>query len=100
MPPQGESTGFAIEDAVLLARVVEKFPENSAEDIFKCYERARRARIDKGWKIANMRVEHLKDKNWWTQMIIEWFAWFILWLAHNRWVGSTTYDVREEKLII
>jgi hypothetical protein len=55
MPPQGESTAFAIEDAVLISRDFERFPQGDISRIFMVYENTRRHRIDKAYKEAVFR---------------------------------------------
>jgi 2-polyprenyl-6-methoxyphenol hydroxylase-like FAD-dependent oxidoreductase len=52
MPPQGESTGFAIEDAVLVSRVFDRFSQKDLSHIFEVYEKTRRPRINKAYKEA------------------------------------------------
>lgn len=100
MPPQGESTGFAIEDSILFARVAESLQDRPVKEIFLCYEKTRRARITEGWKHANERFENLKDKNWLQQSVIEWFTGWYMWFSRDRWEKSMTYDVRNEELVL
>ena len=52
MPPQGESTGIAIEDGVLIARVLSRSASRSVEQLFSDYESVRRADIEKHYKAA------------------------------------------------
>lgn len=99
MPPQGESTGFAMEDAVLLSRVFERFPEKDISYIFEVYENTRRSRINKAYKEAVWRWEQVKDKSWLQQKFLEWMAWVFLWYMRDSFEASVTYDVRKEKLI-
>ncbi|KAF4637640.1 hypothetical protein G7Y89_g449 [Cudoniella acicularis] len=82
MPPQGESTGLAIEDGVLLARILSSHSGSEEVDIeraFRMYEKTRRPRIDRSYKEAVMRWESVKDKGWFLQKLIEWLMWVILW---------------------
>jgi 2-polyprenyl-6-methoxyphenol hydroxylase-like FAD-dependent oxidoreductase len=62
MPPQGESTGFAIEDAVLVSRVFDRFSQKDLSHIFEVYEKTRRPRINKAYKEAVWRWGQIKDK--------------------------------------
>ena len=62
MPPQGESIGFAVEDAVLFARIIECNPEEPISTLFTTYESLRRPTIDSAYKEAAFRWDVLKDK--------------------------------------
>ncbi|KAM0708509.1 hypothetical protein Q7P35_005161 [Cladosporium inversicolor] len=52
MPPQGESTGIAIEDGVLIAQILSRSASRSVEQLFSDYEFVRRADIEKHYKGA------------------------------------------------
>ena len=52
MPPQGESTGIAIEDGVLLAQIMSRGATRSVEQLFSDFESVRRAGIEKHYKDA------------------------------------------------
>ncbi|GAB7326350.1 hypothetical protein MBLNU13_g10387t3 [Cladosporium sp. NU13] len=52
MPPQGESTGIAIEDGILLAHVLSRNASRSVEQLFCDYESVRRIDIEKHYKGA------------------------------------------------
>lgn len=99
MPPQGESTGLAVEDGVLFARVLTSTPDLSIREAFGTYERTRRPRIDKAYREAVLRWEHVKDRSWLEQKLLEWLMWIILWYKTDAWESSVAYDVREEKII-
>jgi hypothetical protein len=99
MPPQGESTGFAIEDAVLVSRVFDRFSQKDLSHIFEVYEKTRRPRINKAYKEAVWRWGQIKDKSWLTQKVTEWIAWGYLWYMKDGFEASVTYDIRTEKLI-
>jgi len=99
MPPQGESTGLAIEDSVLFARVLEAFPDSPVSRVFEVYERTRRPRIDVAYKDALARWERVKDKNWLMQKLEEWLTWAFLWFKADAFQKSFSYDVRQEEII-
>lgn len=97
MPPQGESTGFAIEDAMLFARIlkeahehVERFDESGEQTIdidavFSRYERNRRRRIDEAFTEADMRWDLAKDKGWIVSVLLDWLTpWFLWWTKSSR----------------
>lgn len=99
MPPQGESTGLAIEDSILLARVFSLRTEITVQDAFQIYEKTRRPRIDTAYKEAVSRWERVKDRSWFLQKLIEWLISIIVWLKTNSFEKSVSYDVREERIV-
>lgn len=99
MPPQGESTGLAIEDGVLLARILASSNERSIEMTFQVYERTRRPRIDSAYKEAVSRWESVKNRSWLMQKVIEWLTWAFLWYKTNNFEKSISYDVRKEEIV-
>jgi salicylate hydroxylase len=99
MPPQGESTGLAIEDGILLARILSCSSEMSFQEAFQVYDRTRRARIDTAYKEAMFRWEGVKDRSWFTQKVIEWLMWVFLWYKMDAFESSVSYDVRKEEIV-
>lgn len=63
MPPQGESTGLAIEDAILFSRVLEAWPEKTLIEVFDCYVKTRKPIIDASYKDAVERWGYVNDKS-------------------------------------
>lgn len=100
MPPQGESTGLAIEDGILLARVFSSSSEMSIQGAFRVYEKTRRSRIDTAYKEAVLRWENVKDRSWFMQKVIEWLMWAILWYKMDSFESSVSYDVRKEEIVL
>lgn len=110
MPPQGESTGFAIEDAMLFARIMNDAinrPEESSqsgpgsvdvEAVFTRYERNRRARIDAAYTEANMRWESVKDTGWLASVMREWMIWLFLWFTRSSREKNFAFDVKTVNL--
>lgn len=99
MPPQGESTGLAIEDSVLLARVFEKLSTKSVPEVFKAYEKTRRPRIDIAYAEAVSRWTRVKDKSWVVQKLEEWLTWAYMWYKSDDFAKSFAYDVTREEII-
>ncbi|KAH6663022.1 hypothetical protein B0J14DRAFT_662385 [Halenospora varia] len=99
MPPQGESTGLAIEDGILFARVLDSFPEMSISEAFQTYTKTRQLRIDAAYKEAVSRWEHVKDRSWLMQKVIEWLMWIILWYKVEFFGASVGFDVRKQDII-
>lgn len=55
MPPQGESTGVAIEDGVLLAHVLSRRNSRSVDQLLADYEKLRRQDINGIYKSSMAR---------------------------------------------
>jgi salicylate hydroxylase len=98
MPPQGESTGLAIEDGVLLARILSP-SKLSVQGAFRTYEKTRRPRIDAAYKEAVFRWENVKDRSWFMQKVIEWLTWAFLWYKMGAFESSLSYDVRKVEIV-
>ena len=62
MPPQGESTGIAIEDGVLIARILSRSASRSVEQLFSDFEALRRADIEKHYKGAEKMSKMVTSK--------------------------------------
>jgi 2-polyprenyl-6-methoxyphenol hydroxylase-like FAD-dependent oxidoreductase len=79
MPPQGESTGYALEDAILFARVLAVEFNNGLDDAFATYEKVRRERINKAYDEATFGWETQKDCGWFTFLLRTWLTTVFLW---------------------
>lgn len=79
MPPQGESTGIALEDTVIFTRLIGLYPKYTLPELFTQYEKLRRSRVDAAYKEANFRWETVKDSGWLAHkvksMMVPWFLW-------------------------
>lgn len=104
MPPQGESVGLALEDAVLLARVLEHFrheePDKSIQAAFASYEKTRRPRITAALAEATRRTEHTRDRSWLLQKVIEFAITGFVWVKGDGFQKAHVYDVRDEKILV
>ncbi|KAK2760940.1 hypothetical protein FQN54_002182 [Arachnomyces sp. PD_36] len=100
MPPQGESIGLALEDAVLFSRV---FARHNSKDIgddepsilsgvFKSYEDLRRGRIDEAYREAAMRWESAKDSGFIGMKMKEFMYPWILWFTSERRKKAYMFD--------
>jgi salicylate hydroxylase len=80
MPPQGESTGIALEDTVVFTRLIGLYPKYEMSVLFAQYEKLRRSRVDAAYKDASFRWETVKDSGWFAHklkcMLVPWFLWF------------------------
>jgi 2-polyprenyl-6-methoxyphenol hydroxylase-like FAD-dependent oxidoreductase len=96
MPPQGESTGLAIEDAILLARIFERRESRSVERLFLDFEAVRESTIEQYHKEAMWAMRNgFAQRSWYTAIVLEWFTW--IYLLYKRWVQVEHFagDVRE-----
>jgi len=110
MPPQGESTGFAIEDAILFARIMKDAANRQEEHdqstpdlidvkaVFAQYERNRRRRIDTAYTEANTRWDSAKDTGWLASIIREWMTSLFLWFTRSSKEKNFSFDVRTVSL--
>jgi 2-polyprenyl-6-methoxyphenol hydroxylase-like FAD-dependent oxidoreductase len=75
MPPQGESTGLAIEDGVLLAHVLSRLETRSVDQLLADYEALRRQTVDAAWKEADWRWKGAAkaDAGWFSTFLMEAF---------------------------
>ena len=95
MPPQGESIGLALEDVVLLSRIIAAHGESkSTADIFTQYDSLRRDRIESAFDEASWRWETVKDKGWFGALMIEKLTPWILWFARKKRDEALKFDVR------
>ena len=100
LPPQGESSGYAIEDAVLLARIFSERPGYSVEAVFRAFESTRRPRMVAAWKESQRRAGHTSSsKSWLGQLIFEWAAWLFLKWRADAFAKKMDYDIRHEPIV-
>lgn len=95
MPPQGESTGLAIEDAVLMSHVFSRHSSRSVTQLFSDYETLRRDVIEKYHRDAMWQMNSMFVKTSWAMGVaLEWGIW--VYSLHTRWGQKTHFggDVR------
>ncbi|KAK7221619.1 hypothetical protein V2G26_009622 [Clonostachys chloroleuca] len=96
MPPQGESTEFAIEDGLLIAKVLERRASRSVDQLFADYESIRKPVITKHYEHAVWSMDMgFKKREGIGLVIMEWVTW--VFLLFRRWGQKARYsgDVRE-----
>lgn len=79
MPPQGESTAYALEDAILFARVLEKHQSNGVPAVFDAYQKIRRERMDAAYDESVWGWETQKDCGWFAFSLRLWMTSGYLW---------------------
>ena len=94
MPPQGESIGIALEDAVTLSRVLEKRKEEEPIQIFQNYERLRRETVETAYEKAAWGWEKVKDKGFIAGIMMEIFTGIFLWWTRKSKEEELISDIR------
>ena len=98
MPPGGHSVGLAVEDAILLARLVEHMKPANISDVFPRLVELRKPRIDKDYLQAEQRWEGVKTVSWWWQIIRELLYGFLVFFLSKNIEKSFGYDVFKQEL--
>lgn len=79
MPPQGESTAYALEDAILFARILQHKLDKGLDQVFLTYQDARRERINKAYDESVFGWETQKDSGWFMFVVTNWLTSTFLW---------------------
>ncbi|PNY23981.1 Salicylate hydroxylase [Tolypocladium capitatum] len=97
MPPQGEGTGVAIEDGVLLAHVLTRRATRTIPQLFADYETLRRADIEQTYRDTMARWNAPVPNGWLSGVVLEWITWGYIKFMNYRpdYFGR---DVREREL--
>ena len=95
MPPQGESTGVAIEDGVLLARVFSRRDARPVAQLFRDYEDLRRPVIKKTYDETMFRWNQVSDRGWFMSYLMEWLTMIYIWSMNNWSRDNFGRDVSE-----
>ena len=100
MPPQGESTGLSIEDAVLLARVLERHDSRDVAQLFADYETLRREPIEKIYRdtVSMWRNAARKNGGWVGTIVLEWATWIVIGLMNMKGKNHFSSDVSKLEL--
>lgn len=94
MPPQGESTGVAIEDGVLLAHVLSRRGTRSMPQMLADYETLRRKDISGLYKTSMTRWNSPAPSGWLGRVFMEWMSWIVV--SYLNWTSNHFgRDVRE-----
>lgn len=97
MPPQGESTGVAIEDGILLAHVLSRRGTRSVARLFADYDKLRRDDINATYNSSMARWGGGGPPGWLTTLFMEWVDWGVIsYLNYSS--DHFARDVRELRL--
>jgi len=94
MPPQGESVGLALEDVILLSRILEGHHTRPIQGLFQRFDDLRRPRINAAVKEANFGFETIKERGWFATIIMEWLTWIVLAWRASRKESEFSFDIR------
>src|ERR1700712_241696 len=95
MPPQGESIGLALEDAMLFSTILAKHQSHTNTELFETYESFRRDRIEAAFDEANFGWETVKDKGWLGGLMMEYLTVAFLWWKKKEKAKNLAFDVRD-----
>ena len=85
MPPQGESAGIALEDSIVLGRVLSVAGEGGLPGRFVAYERLRRPRAEEAYAQATWGWKTQKDSGRLLFQFRSWITWiFLTWTTKSR----------------
>ncbi|WEW57607.1 hypothetical protein PRK78_003074 [Emydomyces testavorans] len=98
MPPQGESIGYALEDALLFARALAKHQEQSLDGAFQAYETLRRKRIEDAHREASMRWETVRDSGYIVTKLKEWIVPVWLWWMRSAQIKAFLFDCEKVEI--
>lgn len=98
MPPQGESTGIAIEDGILFAHVLGKGLSRGITQVISAYESLRRSDIQKLHRETMFRWNGSSSSSWAWSLVMEYVTWVYLIVANYRQTDYFARDVRKFEL--
>ena len=71
MPPRDESAAYALDDAILLARVLARLRNHPPSEIFQAYEETRRRTVNSAYEVSNRMWNQHRDMGtvhgWWKE---------------------------------
>ena len=98
MPPQGESSGYAIEDTIVYARTLAKATTTAQLDlnqVSQTYEALRRPKIDAAFVEAHRRWSGTEN-SWWIMYKLKiWLLPWLIWLL----AGKTNREWEEDLVV-
>lgn len=96
MPPQGESTGIAIEDGMLIAEVLRRRSTRPVNKLFSDYESVRRGVIDKHYQEAEKMGKLISSKPSGVMgVIMDLVLMVLMWVRKRQQVDHFKGDVRD-----
>ncbi|KAJ6265070.1 6-hydroxynicotinate 3-monooxygenase [Drechslerella dactyloides] len=113
MPPLAQGVGLALDDAVMLDRLVQGEMDKRKDsdtgtidtkdivwdNVWKKLVEIRISRVRKDYDRAVGGFEGLKDKGWFAAMLKDWIVWLYLWIIGVKFDEAFKYDVLKEPLV-
>lgn len=78
MPPRDESAAYALDDAILFARILARYRTEPLEGVFDAYERLRRSTINHAFKESSRMWDRNRDMGVLESRLKEWTLPFYL----------------------
>lgn len=72
MPPRDESAAYALDDAILFARILARYRFEPLPNIFKAYQDLRRETVNKAFKISHQMWAKNRDMGMLEGRLKEW----------------------------
>lgn len=72
MPPRDESAAYALDDAILFARILARYRQEPLTEVFDAYERLRRETINRAFKESRRMWDRNRDMGFLEGRIKEW----------------------------
>lgn len=72
MPPRDESAAYALDDAILFARILARYRFEPLPDVFRAYQDIRRETVDNAYKISQRMWEKNRDLGFLEGRLKEW----------------------------
>lgn len=94
MPPRDESASYALDDALLFARVLAVYVDQPLSDAFATYEGIRRKPIEEAYKESVAGWVHNKDAGKWAARLEAWLTPWQLWRRKKSRAGAWTFDAQ------
>ncbi|KAM0720838.1 hypothetical protein Q7P37_003123 [Cladosporium fusiforme] len=95
MPPQGESTGIAIEDGILFAHVLSRRASRSVAQIFSDFESVRRGAINKHYQDAEKMGRLIASKpSGFMGVVMDLVIMVFMWVKKRQQIDHFKGDVR------
>ena len=78
MPPRDESAAYALDDAILFARILARYRLEPLPEVFDAYERLRRATVNHAFKESHRMWTRNRDMGMLKSRLKEWIMPFYL----------------------
>ncbi|KAJ5483844.1 hypothetical protein N7539_006044 [Penicillium diatomitis] len=72
MPPRDESAAYALDDAILFARILSRYYQEPLTEVFEAYERLRRETVESAFKESRRMWDRNRDMGFLESRLKEW----------------------------